>query len=71
MNDCATPDCGFHGLLRQPDESREDYLARMRAVYWAAVERSRETCRNGHPRTAENTYYARDGWRRCRQCRGR
>lgn len=29
----------------------------------------RETCRNGHPRTADNTYIRPDGERECRICR--
>lgn len=30
---------------------------------------SKEVCRNGHPRTTENTYFRPDGQRECRICR--
>lgn len=30
---------------------------------------SREVCRNGHPRTSDNTYFRPDGQRECRICR--
>jgi hypothetical protein len=31
--------------------------------------RERTHCKHGHAFTVENTYYTREGWRRCRVCR--
>lgn len=47
---------------------RIDYLDRQ-SRYSQGRDNTEEVCRNGHPRTSENTYIRPDGQRECRICR--
>jgi len=50
--------------------SPQEDLAKIRdAIAAITSRRSEETCRNGHKRTLENTYYRPNGDRECRICR--
>lgn len=49
---------------------RLEYLERQEKLSSNRVSTdSREVCRNGHPRTSDNTYFRPDGQRECRICR--
>lgn len=58
------PEC-LHRQCANPEHLR---AVPQRDNVRAAVERT-GTCHNGHPRTNENVYVDRKGWRHCRPCR--
>lgn len=66
---CAFGTCVACDILQQADETLPQWYARLREMAGPPAEIDPDFCRNGHPKTEENTYTDRDGWKSCRPCR--
>ena len=62
---CTVPDCATCDLVPRPDETHQQWAARIRTM--AAV--NPLVCVNGHPWTDANTYQHPEKGRICRLCR--